>query len=261
MENCELCGGAARMYCEPDQASLCWDCDRKVHGANFLVAKHTRSLLCHACHRPTLWRASGQNLGRAVSACDSCVNVRCKDEERPEEKPGEYGEDENSGDYDDDVEEEEEEVDSDDDEEEGEQDGENQVVPWSKDTLPSPPVVSSDSSSGGEEEVISGIRGGGGCCGSKRMRENLAVYSDDDIDCSSSHIGSGALASGEAASRALKKQRLGELNRSEGNEETESKSTAVISSLKQLQKQMIIDNGDASATVLGICGLSREQSR
>ncbi|KAG2299330.1 hypothetical protein Bca52824_035802 [Brassica carinata] len=44
-KKCELCDGVARMFCESDQASLCWDCDGKVHGANFLVAKHALSSL------------------------------------------------------------------------------------------------------------------------------------------------------------------------------------------------------------------------
>ncbi|CAL9243548.1 unnamed protein product [Arabidopsis halleri] len=72
-KKCELCCGVARMYCESDQASLCWDCDGKVHGANFLVAKHTRCLLCSACQSHTSWKASGLRLGPTVSICDSCL--------------------------------------------------------------------------------------------------------------------------------------------------------------------------------------------
>ncbi|KAF4392698.1 hypothetical protein G4B88_029437 [Cannabis sativa] len=64
MKDCELCGLRARMYCESDQASLCWDCDEKVHGANFLVAKHSRSLLCHVCNFPTPWMASVRPLNK-----------------------------------------------------------------------------------------------------------------------------------------------------------------------------------------------------
>ncbi|GLT83423.1 hypothetical protein SLE2022_017130 [Rubroshorea leprosula] len=259
MKNCELCGGAAGIYCESDQASLCWDCDRKVHGANFLVAKHTRSLLCHSCQQPTLWRASGQNLGSAVSVCDSCSGVDCKEEERTQESEEECEEDEGNDDYDD----QEEMMVEDSGDEEEDEDGENQVVPWSGDSSqPSPPVVSSDSSSAGEDEVVSDIGGGG--FGLKRMRENLAVYSDDDIGCSSSHLGSIASAGGEAVSGALKQRRLGELNQSERNEdhgeETKSKPTAIVSSLKRLQKEMISNNGNAAATVIGICRLSRDQN-
>lgn len=173
MKSCELCGGAAGIYCESDQASLCWDCDRKVHGANFLVAKHTRSLLCHACQQPTLWRASGRNLGSAVSVCESCTSVDCKDEERTQESEEECEEDDDNDDYED----QEEVMMEDSGDEEEDEDGENQVVPWSGDSSqPSPPVVSSDSSSAGEDEVVAGIGGGG--FGLKRMREDLAVYSD-----------------------------------------------------------------------------------
>ncbi|KAG6754768.1 hypothetical protein POTOM_040562 [Populus tomentosa] len=45
MKRCELCDSLAKVYCESDQANLCWDCDANVHSANFLVAKHSRSLL------------------------------------------------------------------------------------------------------------------------------------------------------------------------------------------------------------------------
>lgn len=62
------------MYCESDQASLCWDCDSRVHTANFLVAKHTRTLLCHACQCLTPWSGSGPKLGPTVSVCDACAN-------------------------------------------------------------------------------------------------------------------------------------------------------------------------------------------
>ncbi|KAF9670891.1 hypothetical protein SADUNF_Sadunf13G0116200 [Salix dunnii] len=64
---CELCKSAARTYCESDQANLCWNCDAKVHGANFLVARHARALLCQSCQSLTPWKASGAQLGHAVS--------------------------------------------------------------------------------------------------------------------------------------------------------------------------------------------------
>ncbi|KAK8569609.1 hypothetical protein V6N13_046658 [Hibiscus sabdariffa] len=72
MKSCELCMSAATTYCESDQASLCWHCDARVHGANFLVARHVRCLLCHACQARTPWRATGFKFGRAVSLCETC---------------------------------------------------------------------------------------------------------------------------------------------------------------------------------------------
>ncbi|KAH6792847.1 B-box type zinc finger family protein [Perilla frutescens var. hirtella] len=105
MKKCELCNKVARMYCESDEASLCWDCDSRVHTANFLVAKHTRTLLCHACQRLTPWTGSGSKLGPTVSVCEACVHGRDRDEDEDE---GEGG-----GDDDDD------------------DDSENQVVPLS----------------------------------------------------------------------------------------------------------------------------------
>ncbi|EEF37735.1 conserved hypothetical protein [Ricinus communis] len=73
MKKCELCNSLAKMYCESDQASLCWDCDARVHAANFLVAKHSRTLLCHLCQSFTPWTASGPRLRPTVSICDNCV--------------------------------------------------------------------------------------------------------------------------------------------------------------------------------------------
>nr|GMC70522.1 zinc finger protein CONSTANS-LIKE 1-like [Ipomoea batatas] len=60
------------MYCESDQANLCWSCDSKVHSANFLVERHSRRLLCHVCQSPTAWSASGSRLGSMVSTCERC---------------------------------------------------------------------------------------------------------------------------------------------------------------------------------------------
>uniref|UniRef100_M1B2S4 COL domain class transcription factor n=1 Tax=Solanum tuberosum TaxID=4113 RepID=M1B2S4_SOLTU len=116
MKNCELCNGLARIYCESDHANLCWDCDLKVHSANFLVAKHSRSLLCNVCQSPTVWSATGAKIGRTVSVCERCVNDEETDREEEEE-------------------EEEEEIDLED----------IQVVPWS--STPPPQPASSSSSS------------------------------------------------------------------------------------------------------------------
>ncbi|CAI0467889.1 unnamed protein product [Linum tenue] len=122
MKKCELCDSPARMYCESDQASLCWDCDGKVHGANFLVAKHTRTLLCHECQSPTPWTGSGSRLAPTISLCEGCAATNDSTS-----SSGDSDEDENEdGD--------------DDDEDDGGggdgDDGENQVVPWSSTAPP-----------------------------------------------------------------------------------------------------------------------------
>ncbi|XVE50433.1 hypothetical protein DITRI_Ditri01bG0162000 [Diplodiscus trichospermus] len=220
MRKCELCGGLARMHCESDQANLCWDCDVKVHGANFLVAKHTRTLLCHVCQNPTPWLASGRNLSPAVSVCESCVgndNKKngndCEVISQQEESSEEYYEDD---DDDDEEEEEEEEV----------EDQDNQVVPWSEDSSSfsmSTPVASLDSSS---SSAGGGCGGGGGAAGVagfelKRMRESTSFSSDDEIGCASSHVGSVGSSNGEAismgSSRLIKQPRLCEVNQSAKN--------------------------------------------
>ncbi|EPS63805.1 hypothetical protein M569_10978 [Genlisea aurea] len=69
---CELCKKKARIRCDSDKASLCWDCDAYVHSANFLAARHFRKLLCSACQSPTPWAARGSALRSSVSFCGRC---------------------------------------------------------------------------------------------------------------------------------------------------------------------------------------------
>ncbi|EOA17336.1 hypothetical protein CARUB_v10005612mg [Capsella rubella] len=188
-KKCDLCSGVARMYCESDQASLCWDCDGKVHGANFLVAKHTRCLLCSACQSLTPWKATGLRLGPTFSVCDSCVALKNapgagrsvispeevdsfdSQEDRIREDGAESyddGEDEEDDDeeYSDD-----DEGDVDDDEE-----AENQVVPWSAAAAAQPPPVMSSSSSSDGGFVTKRTR---------TMENSDLLCSDDEIGSSS----------------------------------------------------------------------------
>jgi len=179
MKKCELCKLQARAYCESDQASLCWDCDAKVHGANFLVARHSRTLLCHACQSQTPWKASGAKLGHTVSVCERCVGNK----EEVRESQGGNDDEEDEDDEDDDDNDVDDVVDDDDDddggeeeEEEGEEEGDNQVVPWSTTT---PPPAASCSSSEEEPVRVSSL---------KRMRQNgsdLRSLQKDDLGRSS----------------------------------------------------------------------------
>jgi hypothetical protein len=86
----------------------------------------------------------------------------------------------------------------------------------------------------------------------------------NEIGCSSVRMASGALASEEASSsgstRATKQRRLADAIQPEGARE-ESRSTAIISTLRRLQTDKIVNGDDAAATVLGICKLSRDHSR
>ncbi|CAN0914732.1 B-box domain protein 31 [Linum grandiflorum] len=167
MKRCELCKSLARTFCESDQASLCWSCDAKVHGANFLVARHSRTLLCHFCQCPTPWQAAGAKLGHTVSFC-----LRCANGDTHEGEAGEEEDEVESGSEEEELEEE---------EEEDEDDlGDNQVVPWSSsDSTPPPPAESSSSfyssDSDGGESVVS----------TKRRREScldLCCLLQDDIN-------------------------------------------------------------------------------
>ncbi|XP_073042209.1 uncharacterized protein [Primulina eburnea] len=74
MKRCELCKLKAEIYCGSDKARLCWGCDARVHSANFLVARHSRHLLCGGCRSPTPWAATGAVLRPTVAVCDKCVD-------------------------------------------------------------------------------------------------------------------------------------------------------------------------------------------
>ncbi|CAM8978951.1 unnamed protein product [Rhodiola kirilowii] len=167
---CELCSDLATMYCESDSASLCLRCDETVHGANFLVAKHERSLLCSVCQSVTCWKASGPRLGRTVSVCDVCVCARSgekidlkEDDEVSAEEVVVESRDHSAADDDepdassDDDADEDEEIEEDDDEE-------NQVVPWS-----SGEEVSSSCNGGGDRKLM-------------RRRASSDLDSDDEIE-------------------------------------------------------------------------------
>lgn len=149
---CELCGGAARVYCESDRASLCWECDHKVHGANFLVSKHNRSLLCHRCQSPTPWTSSGSRVPPCMSVCLSCLSLAGANAHLQSQPPQQRVQQVESSSPDEDVEQDEEEeggyasYSDDDEEEEEDDDDENQVVPWTTSSEKPDISVSSTSS-------------------------------------------------------------------------------------------------------------------
>ncbi|KAL8107848.1 hypothetical protein AgCh_024306 [Apium graveolens] len=139
MKKCELCNSIARMFCESDQASLCWDCDAKVHSANFLVAKHSRTLLCQSCQALTPWTGSGPKLGPTLSVCESCVHESSSHSNHTDDDEEEEGEDED-GDCDE------------------EDDGENQVVPLASSSQAPPQVTSSSSSEESSARFFNGAQ-------------------------------------------------------------------------------------------------------
>ncbi|KAI4296587.1 hypothetical protein L6164_036536 [Bauhinia variegata] len=137
MEKCELCNYPAKLFCESDQAYLCWECDARVHSANFIVTKHSRTLLCHVCQSLTPWHGSGPKFVPTISVCSQCIA-------NGNENHG----DQNDGDDERDDDTEKDDDDDDDDSHGGggdEDDEENQVVPWAV-TTPPPPVSSSSNS-------------------------------------------------------------------------------------------------------------------
>ncbi|KAM6553639.1 hypothetical protein CsatB_014401 [Cannabis sativa] len=264
MKDCELCGLRARMYCESDQASLCWDCDEKVHGANFLVAKHSRSLLCHVCNFPTPWMASGAKLTPTVSVCESCVDFHNRkfEQGRGDESGGGNDEDEDEEDTENETD-----ISDEDDyndgvfslnEDEFDEEGENQVVPWSFSSSSPPPMAESSSSS--DEDRFSN---------SKRRLENADLHSDANDEATSSvrPLNKRPRLTGEdyrssatpLASDAAHDEDDGRDRDHDG--QSESRSTAVITSIQRLQNDAITDVENSSNTILEICKLSRDQNR
>ncbi|XP_028796182.1 zinc finger protein CONSTANS-LIKE 2-like [Neltuma alba] len=172
MKNCELCRVPARTYCESDQASLCWDCDAKVHGANFLVARHSRTLLCHACQSPTPWKASGAVLGNTVSVCRNCDGGMNLSDEDGEGSEGGNDTETNSEDDDDDAMlDENNDDDADGDEVGGDGEADHQIVPWSSSTPPPPATSSSSDESNNGNRNVSESRT---AVSLKRRRENAS---------------------------------------------------------------------------------------
>ncbi|KAL0284558.1 UNVERIFIED_CONTAM: hypothetical protein Sangu_2820100 [Sesamum angustifolium] len=160
-KGCELCSNPARMFCESDQASLCWDCDEKAAG---LKLGPTVSV-CQACAE------DGETRGASSSRRESGDDF---DSQESDSDDGEYYSD--SDDYSDD--------DDDEEEEEMEEDGENQVVPWSASSSNSPPPATTASSSSSEEEENVSFSS------SKRTRDYLFESEDEDGCCSSQNLDS-----------------------------------------------------------------------
>lgn len=69
---CELCNGEAALYCASDSAFLCFTCDGKVHGANFLVARHVRQTICSQCKDFDGNCVSGTVVCLSRPVCRSC---------------------------------------------------------------------------------------------------------------------------------------------------------------------------------------------
>ncbi|GJS47343.1 B-box-type zinc finger [Tanacetum coccineum] len=142
MKKCELCNHAAEIYCSSDTASLCYTCDQKVHSANFLVAKHSRTLLCHKCHSQTPWTASGLHLGRTVTVCVNCVGDDVSSHRQNDVVEEDIDEDVESSDSDDESESEDEDA---------------QVVPWGSDDV-APPCASGGCSTSESSDFRSGVK-------------------------------------------------------------------------------------------------------
>lgn len=69
---CELCTAEAVAYCVADSAFLCLSCDARVHGANFLVARHVRKIVCSNCQDFTGDQISGLGSKPKPSICRIC---------------------------------------------------------------------------------------------------------------------------------------------------------------------------------------------
>ena len=67
---CEFCGAPQPVvYCQADAALLCLSCDSKVHSANALFSRHSRTLLCDSCKQnPSFIRC----LDHSMLLCQHC---------------------------------------------------------------------------------------------------------------------------------------------------------------------------------------------
>ncbi|KAL6538181.1 Zinc finger protein CONSTANS-like [Orobanche gracilis] len=68
--HCDFCGvRRSKVYCWSDEASLCLSCDRKVHSANALSRRHSRTLLCERCNsQPNFFRC----IEEGKPLCQNC---------------------------------------------------------------------------------------------------------------------------------------------------------------------------------------------
>ncbi|KAL5731126.1 hypothetical protein ACHQM5_003884 [Ranunculus cassubicifolius] len=255
MKECELCNSPARMFCESDQASLCWECDSKVHSANFLVARHPRNLLCHVCQTATPWQASGSKLGPTVSVCERCMK-RCNDrKQQPEESHGGNDDDEDDddhGDEDDDDGEDEDTIDNNDDDDEDDDD--IQVVPWLSSSSNPPPVASSSSSEDTTSRFHGVLGSASGGCVDTRSENNISLKrSRGDLssqeDVSSQQTGT---------VNSLSNNRKRSISMIQSSQ-IEKKSAVIVKSIKQLEKKLISGNGNYSKTILEMCKLSEDR--
>ncbi|CAO2830142.1 unnamed protein product [Amaranthus hypochondriacus] len=69
-KTCEFCGAPQPVvYCQADAALLCLSCDSKVHSANALFSRHSRTLLCDSCKQnPSFIRC----LDHSMLLCQHC---------------------------------------------------------------------------------------------------------------------------------------------------------------------------------------------
>nr|GLL34908.1 zinc finger protein CONSTANS-LIKE 9-like [Ipomoea trifida] len=67
---CDFCGEQQSMvYCRSDAACLCFSCDCRVHSANALSQRHSRTLVCESCNsQPAFARC----IEESVSLCQNC---------------------------------------------------------------------------------------------------------------------------------------------------------------------------------------------
>nr|QTY32144.1 BBX transcription factor [Oxybasis rubra] len=71
-KTCEFCGASgAVVYCQADAALLCLSCDSKVHSANALFGRHSRSLLCDSCKENPAYVRCMDHLMLLCQECES----------------------------------------------------------------------------------------------------------------------------------------------------------------------------------------------
>lgn len=72
---CDSCKSAtAALYCRPDAAFLCLNCDSKIHAANKLASRHARVWVCEVCEQAPAYVTCKADAAALCVSCDRDIH-------------------------------------------------------------------------------------------------------------------------------------------------------------------------------------------
>ncbi|KAG4167196.1 hypothetical protein ERO13_A13G178800v2 [Gossypium hirsutum] len=85
---CDSCKSAtATLFCRPDSAFLCPNCDSKIHAANKLASRHARVLVCEVCEQAPAHVTCKADAAALCVTCDRDIHsanpLACRHERVP----------------------------------------------------------------------------------------------------------------------------------------------------------------------------------